>query len=181
MSLRFHIFTFVENVLMIKYFMVFSFLYCLIIGCNGNQGEYPKVKNGITWIDVEMANSIENPEEKFFIVDVYTNWCGWCKVMDQKTFTDDAVIRYMDEHFHSVKFNAEQKETITFDNKRYTWIKTGRGGVNKLAQEWLGNKLSYPSYVFLNKNKKPIKVSRGYIPSEKFLEELKTIVDFNRK
>lgn len=166
---------------MIRYYIVFVLSSILIISCDDTQGEYPKAEKGITWIDVETANAIENTEEKFFIVDVYTDWCGWCKVMDQKTFTDKEVIAYMDKYFHSVKFNAEQKETITFDNERYNWVKVGRGGINTLAREWLGNRLSYPSYVFLNKNKKPIKVSRGYLPPEKFLNELKTVVDYNKK
>ncbi len=101
--------------------------------------------------------------------------------MDKKTFTDPLVIEYLDENFHAVKFNAEQKETVTFDGRRYNWINSGRNGINTLAKEWLGNKLSYPSYVFLNQDRKPIKVTRGYLPPEKFIAEIKTILHYNNK
>ena len=130
---------------------------------------------------METANTIENKEGKLFVVDLYTDWCGWCKVMDKKTFTDPSVIKYLDKNFHAIKFNAEQKETVTFDGRRYNWIKSGRNGINTLAKEWLGRTLSYPSYVFLNQDKKPIKVTRGYMPPEKFIEELETILRYNKK
>jgi thioredoxin-related protein len=41
--------------------------------------------------------------------------------MDKKTFTDPALIKYLNENFHVVKFNAEQKEPVSFRGKTYNW------------------------------------------------------------
>lgn len=47
-------------------------------------------------------------QEKLVFVDAYTDWCGWCKKMDQDTFSDSAVGAYMNDRFVSTKFNMEE-------------------------------------------------------------------------
>lgn len=132
----------------------------------------------LKWITVEEASKIaEGNNKKKFLIDVYTDWCGWCKVMDQKTFTDPALIEYLNENFYVVKFNAEQKDAVTYKGKRYEWQKsgTGRGGVNMLGYELLNGRLSYPSLVYLNPNLEPILVSPGYKEPERLLIELQAL------
>jgi len=68
----------------------------------------------IKWYTLEEALEAQEKNDKKIFIDMYTDWCKWCKVMDQKTFTDQAVIQYMNENFYAVKFNAEQKEAINF-------------------------------------------------------------------
>ena len=149
----------------------------MISSCQAKIVEYPKAQAGITWLTISKADQISNNEGKLFLVDVYTEWCGWCKVMDEKTFTDPKIIMFLDENYHSIKFDAESRANIQFENNSYNWIKKGRNGTNELAIEWLGNELTYPAYVFLNKDKKPIGVSRGFMPPEEFLKDLKQFVN----
>ncbi len=52
-------------------------------------------------------------------MDVYTNWCGWCKVMDRKTYRINKLASYVNEHYYAVKFNAESKDSLVFNNKKY--------------------------------------------------------------
>ena len=58
----------------------------------------------MTW-DQAIAKNNENPRK--IMIDVYTDWCGWCKRMDKSTFVDTAVVNYVNKHFYAVKFNAE--------------------------------------------------------------------------
>ena len=53
-------------------------------------------------------------------IDVYTDWCGWCKRMDASTFKDPTVAAYLNANFYPVKLNAETRDTITFNGKTYT-------------------------------------------------------------
>ncbi len=130
---------------------------------------------GLQWMDIQTAANHKNAEGKMYFIDVYTAWCGWCKVMDNKTFSDPTVQKALNERFHVVKFDAEQKEPIVFNNKNYEWQNSGRNGINTLAVELLGGEMGFPSYVYLDKNKKPFKISKGFMPSEQFLAELSTI------
>ncbi len=128
-------------------------------------------KNNINWMSFEEAvNKCETSPKKIFI-DVYTDWCGWCKKMDQTTFINEDVVNYMNENFYAVKFNAEQTETVNF--KGYTFINEKpmgtKKGTHQLAAALLQGKLSYPSYVFMNENCQVVTVVPGYSEAEDML------------
>lgn len=130
----------------------------------------------LTWLTIEEANKIQSEgTDKKFIVDVYTDWCHWCKVMDKKTFSDPEVISYLNDHFHMVKFNAEQKESVTHKGKIYAWEAMGRNGVHRLGYELLKGKLGYPSLVYLDENLNTIAISPGYKESGQLLNELRSL------
>ena len=138
--------------------------------------EYPEGKEGsLNWIDMKTAAAITNTEKKMYFVDVYTDWCGWCKVMDKKTFTDPQVIKALSEKYHVVKFDAEQKDAIVFNGQTFEWQAAGRNGINMLAYALLQGQLSYPSYVFLDADRKPFKIARGFMPADQFLQELASV------
>ena len=128
---------------------------------------------GMNWITMDQASEMDNRDGKKFLVDVYTDWCGWCKVMDKKTFSDETVKKYLRENYHLVKFNAEQTDPIKFKNKTYSWSEVGRNGINTLAMEILGNQLSYPTLVYFDENLNKIAASPGYKGPEQLLAELK--------
>ena len=53
-------------------------------------------------------------------MDVYTDWCGPCKLMDKNTFQNPYVAAYVTEHYYAVKFNAEGNETINYYDNTFT-------------------------------------------------------------
>ncbi len=123
-----------------------------------------------TWEEATAANKV-HPKKIF--VDVYTNWCHWCKVMDKKTFEQADVAKYLNENFYPVKLNAEQKEAITFQGKTFKWQNQGRNGIHELAYALLNGQMSFPSVVFLNEKFERIAISPGYIQADEFLKQLK--------
>ena len=128
----------------------------------------------MSWEEMVEANQIE---KKKVLVDVYTEWCGWCKVMDQKTFTDPGIIEYINKHFYAVKLDAEQKETIKWDGREFEWIAGGRNGVHTLAYSLLDGKMGYPAFVLLTQDFQRIKIAKGYQDASRFMGELKFAVD----
>ncbi|MDR0790641.1 MAG: DUF255 domain-containing protein [Bacteroidales bacterium] len=130
-----------------------------------------KAQTNVNWTDIETAQEqikLKANKGKFIFVDCYTDWCGWCKVMDNKTFSDDVIAKLMNYYFINVKFNAEQKSDVTFDNKVYRYQASGRGGANQLAGVLLQNKLAFPSFAILNANLSTKTVFQGYIEKSEF-------------
>ena len=130
---------------------------------------------GLKWYDFENAMLVNKKEKKKILVDVYTSWCGWCKVMDKKTFTNPEVVEYLNENFVLVKFNAEVKEPIEFKGEQYEFKRMGRRGANALAIKMLDGRLAYPSLVYMDPEFNKIRTSPGYKTPDKLLNELKTL------
>jgi thioredoxin-related protein len=123
----------------------------------------------MSWEQAVQKASTEAEPKKMFI-DVYTDWCGWCKKMDKDTFQDAEVAAYMTENFYMVKLDAEQQEPIDFKGKTYTFVRSGRRGYHQLAAALLQGKLSYPTVVFLDEDLKMLSPVPGYQKPDAFLK-----------
>ena len=127
----------------------------------------------IQWMAWEDAVAANAKAPKKLIVDVYTDWCGWCKRMDATTFKDPKVTAYIADNFYAVKLDAEGEADIEYDGNTFTFQRSGRRGVHQLAASLLDNRLSYPTVVYLNGQMERIMISPGYKDAEALLKELK--------
>ena len=111
-----------------------------------------KSNEKIKWVSFTQAAELCKTKPKKIFIDVYTDWCGWCKVMDKNTFTNPVIIKYMNEKFYAVKLNAEMKDTVIFNGIPFVNpnAEGGRGSAHQLAVSLLQNKMSYPTSVFLD-------------------------------
>lgn len=123
----------------------------------------------MTWEDA-IKKSDKNPKKIF--VDVYTDWCGWCKKMDASTFADPKVTEFINKNFYAVKFNAEQSEDIVYKGNTLKFIPNGRRGYHQLAFSLLDGRLGYPSYVYLDEQQNRITISPGFKPVDAMMKEL---------
>jgi len=122
----------------------------------------------VNWVTWEEAVTLSKDVPRKFVVDVYTDWCGWCKKMDKTTFQDEAVVAYLNENYYPIKFNAEQKADIQIKEKVYKFVKSGRNGYHELAAEITFGKLSYPTVVFLDENLEVIQPIAGFKDAKMF-------------
>lgn len=114
----------------------------------------------IHWMSLDEVQVAMNKEPKKVWIDVYTDWCGWCKRMDKITFQNPNVIKYMNEHFYAVKLNAEQRQDIRFMGKMYKADPSER--THPFANELLHGQLSYPTSVFMEENFRTPQLIPGY-------------------
>lgn len=127
-----------------------------------------KAQNKVNWLTFEEAIEKNNKDPKPILIDIYTDWCGWCKRMDNTTYKNEVIIKYINEHYYPVKLNGEGKEDITYQGKTFTYKPNGRRGYHELAAAIMNGKLSYPSTAFLNKDKQLLQNVPGYMNEQKF-------------
>lgn len=156
--------------------IVMAFLSIGVLSINAQQQETVTAPPKINWLTMEEALEAHKESPKQMFIDVYTEWCHWCKVMDQKTFSDEAVIEYLNENFIPVKFDAEQKEPIVFKGKTYEYTPAGRRGVHLLAYALMNNRASYPSFVVLDEELNSLAVLKGFQEKDQLLNRLKRAV-----
>ncbi len=133
----------------------------------------PKLK----WLTWQEAVELNKTAPRKFIVDVYTDWCGWCKRMDKTTFEDDSVVNYLNKNFYCVKLNAEMHETIEFQGQKFDYVKQGSGGVHTFAASLLDGNMSYPTVVYLTQNFERVIVSPGYKEPKTIMPEMKYVAE----
>ncbi|MFS4416761.1 thioredoxin family protein [Maribacter sp. 2307ULW6-5] len=125
----------------------------------------------VQWLSFEeavaLADTEENPKKVF--IDVYTDWCGWCKKMDKDTFQNAEVAQYMQEKFYMVKLDGEGKEPIEFKGQTFKFVPSGRKGYHELAAALMQNRLSYPTTIFLDEEMNMLSPVPGYQKPEPFL------------
>lgn len=128
----------------------------------------PEGTSGIKWMTWQQMQEAQKTQPRKVFVDVYTEWCGWCKRMDASTFSNAEIISYVNENYYAVKFDAETQSTITFKGKDYKFVPQGYRGYNELAAEILEGQLSYPTSVYMDENLNVIFPVPGYREPKEF-------------
>ncbi|MBV6645203.1 MAG: DUF255 domain-containing protein [Cyclobacteriaceae bacterium] len=119
--------------------------------------------DGVEWISFEEAIARSKTEPRKILVDIYTDWCGWCKKMDKESYSKIEISNYLNEKFYAVKFNAEQREEVVFDGHTFKFVARGRRGYHELAAALTNNSLSYPTTVFMDEEQRIIQPVPGYL------------------
>ncbi len=122
--------------------------------------------NKIHWLSFKEALEKNKKQPRKMIMDVYTEWCGWCKYMDKTTFTDPNIVAYINANYYAVKFDAEGNDSLIYKGKLY-YNKTnttigGRKPSHPLAIDILHGQLSYPNLVYFDDSTNIITAIPGY-------------------
>ena len=108
--------------------------------------------------DYDAALEAAKKDKKLVMVDLYTDWCGWCKKLDKDTFSDKDVEARVTKEFVAVKVNPEKSQQNA-----------------KLAKDF--GTTGFPHIVFVDANGKKVSEIDGYLPAAQFLEQLNKITD----
>ena len=127
----------------------------------------PEIKKELNWLKYDEGLKQASEDDKLIFINVYTNWCGFCKKMDRETFSDKKIINYLNDHFVSVKLNAESKEKMALPTGSYS----GRQIAGSFAVR------GYPTFVFLNSNGEKIFARSGYLPPDGFIYLLRYVAE----
>lgn len=121
----------------------------------------------INWVTFEDLPALSKQKAKPIMVFIHTDWCKYCLLQEQNTFTDSVVVGDLNENYYCIKLDAESKETISFLNREYT----KKGNLHMLS--WVlgaqNNKLSYPTTVTLSPQFQITNRWVGYLSKEHIL------------
>lgn len=121
----------------------------------------------LRWYSFDEGIALAQQTNKKLLIDVYTDWCTWCKKMDKEVYTNPDVKAVLQSHFIAVKLNAESSRELTYKGRRLTEMTIAREmGVN-----------GYPTTVFLYSNTEPLTKVAGYIESEDFVKLLRSVAE----
>lgn len=79
-----------------------------------------KTTEKLEWLAFDAAADRAREQKKHVIVDIYTTWCGWCRVMDKETYQNPEVAAYLRENFVLAKVNGESASKLTWRGKELT-------------------------------------------------------------
>lgn len=119
-------------------------------------------RSEIEWLTLEEALERAKKEPRPIMMDVYTDWCGWCKRMDVYTFTNPTICDYISRKFYAVKFNAEMKSTVTYQGRDYKPHEGHGRGAHSLVVMLTNGRLSYPTTIYLDAQGNLLTVVPGY-------------------
>mgnify|MGYP000391795061 CR=1 FL=1 len=135
--------------------LLIIFLTIGLLSCSSKPKNYTEVP----WATMENIESLVQKEPRKTIVDVYTPWCGPCKMMDKNTFSNPEVINQIGKNFYAVKFNAEGNDELTFSGKAFSnpnykpEMAKRRNSPHQLTRYF--KVTAYPSMVFIDEDLKP--------------------------
>ncbi len=123
--------------------------------------------NELKWYSFSEGLKIAQAEKKKVLIDVYTDWCEWCKKMDEEVYTDSKVKNYLGSKFVLIKLNAESETKHTFEGREYS----------EMELAYIFGVEGFPTTIFIREDMQPITAVPGYFPAEVFMKILTFIGD----
>lgn len=132
------------------FFLLVISVSCLAYACFS--GDAGNGKDGIRFFDGKWEDALQKAknEHKPIFLDIYATWCGPCKLLKKKTFTNKEVGAYFNANYISMSFDGENGEGIMLAEKYHI---TG-----------------YPTLIILDPGGTLVAMQTGYLPPDEFLE-----------
>ncbi len=141
----------------LKLFVLFAMLFFFFASF------VPKSEH-VKWMNISDAQANLQIEKKPMLIDLYTDWCGWCKVMDKKTYSNKNVAGYLQEKFYAVRVNAETREKIKWNEKVYSFNSAYRA--NDFAVYITKGHLEFPTTIIIPADGSEPQAIPGYLETK---------------
>jgi thioredoxin-related protein len=151
---------------------VLALLFACFLSAAAQAGDNnPKAAAQPTWLGFDAGMKEARRTNKKVFVDVYTDWCGWCKKMDKEVFSHAAVGPYLSEQYVLVRLNAESAAKVSYKDTQSSEMELARKfGVT-----------GYPTSLFFEPNGDLITSLPGYVKADDFMAVLKYFAESHYK
>ena len=112
----------------------------------------------VKWVEgsTDQVRELAVKADKLVFIDLYADWCGPCRMMEERVFKREEVGDYFDRHFVAAKYNVDRP--------------TGRARMQRYGRG------SIPFYLILNTEGELLGTILGAYPAEEFLQHIERIV-----
>lgn len=128
-----------------------------------------------TEYSIHQMDSLQKLQEKPMLIFLHADWCKFCHAMENHTLADKEIRKILEKDFYYIPFNGEQKEVVTVNSQRFSYIPNGKkSGTHDLAKALgtIDGQLSYPVTAILNKQGEIIFQYSGYLSKTAFITVL---------
>ncbi len=144
----------------------------LVMACNSSEANNSTshsndVEQLVDWLSMEEAQERAREEGKWVLIDVYTEWCGFCRRMNTETYRDENVLKAIEENYLAVRLDAESKDVITFNGHQIE--------KRDLAYEFRVS--SYPTTIIIAHDGEPFAAQPGFMDAPTFTNILNFVAD----
>lgn len=116
----------------------------------------------VEWVNMSEAQSAAKEDGKWVLIDVYTEWCGFCRRMNSETYRDERVLEIIEENYHPVRIDAESETSIVFNNEEVT--------MKEFAYAFRVS--SYPTTIIITPEGEPFAAQPGFMDARMFTDIL---------
>jgi thioredoxin-related protein len=131
-------------------------------------------------VHFEEIENLQQIEKRNIIVFIYADWCKYCKVMQNKTFKNNEIVKILNEKYYFISFNAESRNPIQFNGQTFNFKANGvNSGIHELAVSLgtINNQVAYPSICILNNKNEIIFQHNSFLNTADVSKILKSAPD----
>ncbi len=132
-----------------KYFALVLLAGIALLAFKPSEGRRENAGSHIVFIEGSFSDALKlaKQKNKYLFVDAYASWCGPCKILKAKTFTNAKAAEFFNANFVNLSIDME------------------KGEGPDLAAQW--GLQAYPTLIIFDPNGKPVLGSVGLIgPSD---------------
>lgn len=130
--------------------------------------------------NIEALPELQKKEPRPVVVFLYADWCRYCKAMENTTFKKKDVIEQLNNDYYFIRFDGEQRESVTLGGKTYHFKPSGNEtGIHELANTLgtIKGQVNYPTLVVLNVSNDILYQYAGYMKAKEVEELLSIVID----
>ncbi len=150
---------------LLKFPALFVFVLILQQGFSGLAAQ-EKLNPGIKWMDIEEAVNKSSSEPRKLMIYIYSDNCGWCRKMNNESFSEPVISNYINDNFYPVKLNASLSRDVILGNRTYKFVPADKEKNNpsyhELVITLLNGRLAYPALSFISEKMEYMGVEFGY-------------------
>lgn len=120
----------------------------------------------------EEAEKLSKENPKPYVIFIHTSWCNYCKIMENSTFKNTEIIHLLNSEFYFISLDAESKNDIHFNNRRFQFIPNGQNtGIHELATALatINSQVVYPTVTILESDFSIVFQKHSFLNSKELL------------